>query len=261
MRLVSLFACSIVLNVKTGVFASEVIPGEVGKKPVTIKMIDAKTKEHVETLEVDACLVSTGRVPNVAGLGLDVAGIETERGFVQVDEHMRVLNKKGGQTVPNLYCIGDANGKMMLAHAASAQVGEAMKENRKRNDSSVALATFLLYHDIALTYPDDRSLTVLIDLSCSSELSPCPNLQSCSHESLNQSFPFPSLFSSLLFPLSSRLFSSLLSPGHLSGGEHRGAAPCGEPRRHPGRLLHAPGDRHGGAQRGASQGQGSRRRV
>jgi pyruvate/2-oxoglutarate dehydrogenase complex dihydrolipoamide dehydrogenase (E3) component len=23
--------------------------------------------------------------------------------------------------VPNLYCIGDANGKLMLAHAASAQ--------------------------------------------------------------------------------------------------------------------------------------------
>ncbi len=31
-----------------------------GVKPVTIKMIDAKTKEHVETLEVDACLVATG---------------------------------------------------------------------------------------------------------------------------------------------------------------------------------------------------------
>lgn len=26
-----------------------------------------------------------------------------------------------GMQVPNLYCIGDANGKLMLAHAASAQ--------------------------------------------------------------------------------------------------------------------------------------------
>jgi dihydrolipoamide dehydrogenase len=41
---------------------------------------------------------------------------------VQVDEHMRVLDKQGGNVVPHLYCIGDANGKMMLAHAASAQV-------------------------------------------------------------------------------------------------------------------------------------------
>lgn len=35
---------------------------------------------------------------------------------------MRVLTKEGGEVVPNLYCIGDANGKLMLAHAASAQV-------------------------------------------------------------------------------------------------------------------------------------------
>lgn len=28
-----------------------------------------------------------------------------------------------GKVVPHVYCIGDANGKYMLAHAASAQVG------------------------------------------------------------------------------------------------------------------------------------------
>ena len=39
---------------------------------------------------------------------------------VQVDEKMQVLTKEGGEVVPNLYCIGDANGKLMLAHAASA---------------------------------------------------------------------------------------------------------------------------------------------
>ena len=109
------------IDSRVGVFATEVIPGEPGKKPVSIKMIDAKTKEHVETLEVDACLVATGRVPNTVGLGLDVAGIETDRGFIIVDDHMRVMDKKDGKVIPNLYCIGDANGKLMLAHAASAQ--------------------------------------------------------------------------------------------------------------------------------------------
>lgn len=109
------------IDSRVGVFAAEVTTGIPGKKPVTIKMIDAKTKEHVETLEVDACLVATGRVPNTVGLGLDKAGIEADRGFIQVDDHMRVLSKKDGAIVPNLYCIGDANGKMMLAHAASAQ--------------------------------------------------------------------------------------------------------------------------------------------
>eukprot|EP01041_Mallomonas_annulata_P006344 gene6344-12829_t len=99
------------IDSRVGVFASEVTPGEPGKRPVVIKMIDAKTKEHVETLEVDACLVATGR-----------AGVTLDRGFVPVDASMRVLKSStSSDVVPNLYCIGDANGKMMLAHAASAQ--------------------------------------------------------------------------------------------------------------------------------------------
>ncbi len=109
------------INYRTGVFASEVTPGIPGVKPVTVKMIDADTKEHVETLEVDACMVATGRVPNTKDMGLEALGIETVRGFVQVDETMRVLTKDEGDVVPGLWCIGDANGKFMLAHAASAQ--------------------------------------------------------------------------------------------------------------------------------------------
>lgn len=109
------------INYRTGVFASEVKPGIPGVKPVTVKMIDADTKEHVETLEVDACMVATGRVPNTKNMGLEALGVETVRGFVQVDETMRVLTKEGGEVVPGLWCIGDANGKFMLAHAASAQ--------------------------------------------------------------------------------------------------------------------------------------------
>ena len=110
------------IDYRTNVFAAEVTPGIPGEKPVTIKMIDANTKEHVETIEVDACMVATGRVPNTANMGLEAAGIETSRGFVAVNEKMQVLTKHdGGEVVPNVWCIGDANGKMMLAHAASAQ--------------------------------------------------------------------------------------------------------------------------------------------
>lgn len=76
-------------------------------------------REHVETLEVDACMVATGRVPNTKNMGLEDRGIETNRGFVPVNGKMQVLTKDG-DVVPHLYCIGDANGKLMLAHAASA---------------------------------------------------------------------------------------------------------------------------------------------
>lgn len=55
------------------------------------------------------------------GLNLQAVGAETDRrGFVPVDEKMQVLDVVG-KVVPHLYCIGDANGKYMLAHAASAQ--------------------------------------------------------------------------------------------------------------------------------------------
>ena len=76
----------------------------------------------METIEVDACMVATGRVPNTKDMGLEAMGIETRRGFVAVNEKMQGLtNHEGGEVVPHLWCIGDANGKMMLAHAASAQ--------------------------------------------------------------------------------------------------------------------------------------------
>ncbi|GJN05326.1 hypothetical protein PR202_ga22945 [Eleusine coracana subsp. coracana] len=99
------------IDYHTGVFASKITPAKDGK-PVLIELIDAKTKEHKETLEVDAALIATGRAPFTKGLGLENINVVTQRGFVPVDERMQVSN---------LYCIGDANGKLMLAHAASAQ--------------------------------------------------------------------------------------------------------------------------------------------
>lgn len=68
-------------------------------------------------------MVATGRVPNTKNMGLEDRGIVTNRGFVAVNEKMQVMTQAGedGTLIPNLYCIGDANGKLMLAHAASAQ--------------------------------------------------------------------------------------------------------------------------------------------
>ncbi|XP_047095574.1 dihydrolipoyl dehydrogenase 2, chloroplastic-like isoform X1 [Lolium rigidum] len=107
------------IDYHTGVFASKITPAKDGK-PVLIELIDAKTKEHKETLEVDAALIATGRAPFTNGLGLENMNVVTQRGFIPVDERMQVTDADGN-VVPNLFCIGDANGKLMLAHAASAQ--------------------------------------------------------------------------------------------------------------------------------------------
>uniref|UniRef100_A0A1D1ZKG9 dihydrolipoyl dehydrogenase n=1 Tax=Anthurium amnicola TaxID=1678845 RepID=A0A1D1ZKG9_9ARAE len=107
------------IDYHTGVFANKITPAKDGK-PVVIELIDAKTKEPKDTLEVDAALIATGRAPFTEGLGLDNINVVTQRGFVPVNEQMQVIDKDG-KLVPHIYCIGDANGKMMLAHAASAQ--------------------------------------------------------------------------------------------------------------------------------------------
>lgn len=104
------------IETKVGVLAKRVIPGS----PVVIELADAKTKETVEVLEVDACLIATGRIPYTKDLGLDSVGVEVDRrGFIPINDHMAVM--AGGEPVPHLWAIGDATGKMMLAHAASAQ--------------------------------------------------------------------------------------------------------------------------------------------
>jgi dihydrolipoamide dehydrogenase len=114
----------------TGVFATKITPGN----PVTIELTDAKTKEVVEVLEVDGCLVATGRIPATKNLGLENLGVETERGFIPVNDKMQVL--KDGKVVPHLWAVGDANGKMMLAHAASGQ-GIIAVENMCGNEKTI----------------------------------------------------------------------------------------------------------------------------
>ena len=104
------------IETHVGIYAKRVIPGT----PVVIELANFKTKEDVDVIEVDACLVATGRIPATKDLGLESVGVEIDRrGFIPVNDSMAVLS--GGEPLPNLWAIGDATGKMMLAHAASAQ--------------------------------------------------------------------------------------------------------------------------------------------
>nr|WP_199308707.1 dihydrolipoyl dehydrogenase [Nodosilinea sp. FACHB-13] len=129
------------IETRAGVIAQKVIPGT----PVVIELANRETREVVETLEVDACLVATGRIPATKDLGLEKVGVEADRrGFIPVDDHLQVL--RDGQPVPHLWAIGDATGKMMLAHAASAQgiltVETICGEPRQINYLSIPAAAF-----------------------------------------------------------------------------------------------------------------------
>ena len=64
--------------------------------------------------EYDKVLVAVGVQGNVDGIGLEAAGVKTERDFIPVDDLART-------NVPGVYAIGDVTGRLLLAHAASAQ--------------------------------------------------------------------------------------------------------------------------------------------
>ncbi len=67
------------------------------------------------SLVVDAVLCATGRVPNVEGLGLEVAGVaQGTDGAVLVDEHYRT-------SVPSIYAVGDVTARVQLTPIALAE--------------------------------------------------------------------------------------------------------------------------------------------
>ena len=78
-------------------------------------------------------LVAVGRAPISADLGLEEAGVEIERGYVQVNAQMQTANTA-------IYAIGDVNGPPLLAHAASEEGIAAVEymtgEREKGRDAS-----------------------------------------------------------------------------------------------------------------------------
>ena len=71
--------------------------------------------------EVDAVFFCTGRVPNIAGLGLEQAGVAVDaKGAITVDE-------EHATNVPHIFAIGDVTDKLNLTPMATA-VGHALAD-------------------------------------------------------------------------------------------------------------------------------------
>lgn len=70
--------------------------------------------EGGDTVSAEAALVAVGRRPNTADLGLEELGATlVGPGSIATDENLLAA--------PNVYAVGDVNGRMLLAHAASHQ--------------------------------------------------------------------------------------------------------------------------------------------
>jgi dihydrolipoamide dehydrogenase len=85
---------------------------------VTVRNADSGAEE---VRQVSNVLWAKGRFPYTQNLGLENVGLQTKRGYIQVDETMST-------GVPGIYAIGDVVPGPMLAHVASFE-GEIAVDN------------------------------------------------------------------------------------------------------------------------------------
>ncbi|WP_448954088.1 dihydrolipoyl dehydrogenase [Labrys neptuniae] len=98
-----------------------------------------------QTIEADIVLVATGRRPYTDGLGLEEAGVVTERGRVIIDDHFAT-------NVPGIYAIGDVVRGPMLAHKGEDEgiaVAEILAGQHGHVNYDVIPAVVYTYPEIA----------------------------------------------------------------------------------------------------------------
>lgn len=86
-----------------------------------VKNVKCMIKGQIREFEAEQILMATGRNPNTRQLGLDAAGVETENGFVKVNDYLQT-------TSPNVYAAGDCAVPMMLEPLA-AKMGDIAVRN------------------------------------------------------------------------------------------------------------------------------------
>jgi pyruvate/2-oxoglutarate dehydrogenase complex dihydrolipoamide dehydrogenase (E3) component len=78
------------------------------------KAIDltVRTPSGEQTIEGSDILVAVGRIPNTAGIGLDVLGVELDaRGYIKVNEPLET-------SAPEIWAIGECAGSPQFTHVS-----------------------------------------------------------------------------------------------------------------------------------------------
>lgn len=84
------------------------------KQDGKLLMAEIAAGNSQQMVKAEYVLVAVGRKPRTGGMGLEKLGVNLDRGRIKVDKNFMT-------NIPGIYAIGDCNGQMMLAHAASAQ--------------------------------------------------------------------------------------------------------------------------------------------
>ncbi len=108
-------------------------------------------------IECDHVLMAVGRTPNVNDLNLDKIGISYRKKGIEVNDNMQT-------SIPNIYAIGDVNGKMMLAHVATFQGYRALNHIQGKSDK----IRFDLVPSAVFTIPEIASVG-MTEAQCNDE--------------------------------------------------------------------------------------------
>lgn len=110
------------VTIITGAAAKEIRQNEFYEIEVVYEI---KGKES--TVVSSDLLMAVGRAPRLKELNLEAAGVKYSSKGIEVNDFMQT-------NVPGIYAIGDVNGKMMLAHVASAQGERALNVINSESD-------------------------------------------------------------------------------------------------------------------------------
>ena len=83
------------------------------EKQSDAKVLFVSQQGQEQPIRCDAILVAAGRTPNIEGIGLDAAGVNTSAQGVVVDDRLRTSNKR-------IYAAGDVCSHYKFTHAADA---------------------------------------------------------------------------------------------------------------------------------------------
>ena len=103
---------------------------------------------ETKTVEAELLLSAVGRAPVTEDIGLKMTSIQTDRGFIKVDQMMRTSE-------PNVYAIGDVLPTAMLAHVASAECILAVEHIAGKNPQPI---NYDLVPSATYCYPEVASV-------------------------------------------------------------------------------------------------------
>ncbi len=118
-----------ICKVLTDAFEKRNMTFKLSSKVLEVKTASVVYEENGEQKEIacDKVLLSAGRRPATAGIGLESLNLQMDRAAIVTDRHLCT-------TVQNVYAIGDCNGKSMLAHTAYREAEVAVNHMLGKSD-------------------------------------------------------------------------------------------------------------------------------